>query len=264
MPWRQVLTSTGTAVTNWLARTRAGIRIGTVADLGRALIRPGFTVSSRGDLRSRVHAGMRVITSVAGDSVRRLAPALAVRSLVSLLSPQRPAVRVTQDRIILQAVWPANAVQQVAMGGRSDWTNITNATGKPNGTVSTLTSNALGNRGGALQLDHQNAVGKASLSITSAEVRYYYRQEGTVLDNGNLTLQYDKGGPQTTVVTEKGNVDFLTSPRVVPLPAGYLASWADVDAFRATVIATYGLVAGIVDSLDAVELVVNAERIENV
>ena len=155
----------------------------------------------------------------------------------------------------------ANAVAETAVAGRTDWTNDANATGVRNGSSAGFAGDALGARGGQLELDYADPVGKDSLVISSARLLFYVQVAGTLLDNADVQLRYAIGGGAfVTAATITGDVNALTVPRVVDLTA-LATSWPLVASVRAAVRADAGLGETWTAALDAVELEVIASRV---
>lgn len=152
----------------------------------------------------------------------------------------------------------SNSVTQTAVGGRSDWANITNAQGKHDGSVAQIVSNTLAARGGRLDCGYADFVNKTPLTITSVKLNFYVSQSGTLLNNGSMRLQYWNGSSIVTLETITGDVSSLTTPRTFDLTS-VINTWALLNSLIAYVEVSYGAaLTQITGQCDAVELEVIA------
>jgi hypothetical protein len=132
---------------------------------------------------------------------------------------QNPAVEMKQITVTLVQAKPTSTVVQEAVSSRSDWTNIANGQGSPDGSSATMVSNISAARSGRLLHSYPARLAKDALQMTKLEVRFYTAQAGTLLNNGNLVHGVRRQGRTlgATLATHTGNVDFLSSPQVFDL-----------------------------------------------
>ena len=164
-------------------------------------------------------------------------------------------VQITYDLVHTSG---ANSVTETAIGGRTDWTNDTNATGVRNGTNASIAGNAAGVRGGQLEFGFADLVNKAELAITSVTLKFYVRQAGTVLNNGDLKLKWRKdAGAFVVLETVTGDINDLAAGRSFDISAS-ITGWSDLDALQAAVSFEAALGELQTADCDAVEVVIVA------
>lgn len=170
--------------------------------------------------------------------------------------------RIVRTTAVLNGAYGANAWVETPVGGRSDWTNEVNATGRANGGFATLTGDALAARGGRLDLDYANFVGKSQFTIISVLLRFYAKMTGAPALGLTtpISFQWSKSATINTVATRNVNFDSVATPIEVDITAS-ITGWADLDAIKTYVSASTALAETPVISLDAVHLVVNAESV---
>lgn len=176
-----------------------------------------------------------------------------------MVESQTPAASIIQIKYDLVRRVGANAVTETAVGGRTDWTADADAVGLHNGVQASMTGNALGARGGQLELSYPDALNKSELTITSATLHFYGNTTGTVLNNADVRLLYDVGAGFVLLETITGNADFTVTPKSHDISAA-LDTWAKHDALRAAVFASAALGETWVARCDAVELELTATR----
>lgn len=210
-------------------------------------------------------SALALSTVISGTAAR---PATTPGMLVTMRSagtlarpPTTPGMRVVRTSVDLIHRAGGNAVTETAVGGRTDWTNDANATGRDNGTLASFAGSALGARGGQLEFDYANLTGKGALTISAVRLHFYVRVAGTVLNNGDLRLGWLKsGGAFTELETITGDVDSLTAPRTFDITAS-ITGWADLDGLRTMVRAESSLGEVWTADADAVELEVVAASV---
>lgn len=209
-----------------------------------------------------VNAGIRTaLLGVVGVlGLTQLRPALALAAVIRQhLTPLTPACSIVRVVYNLTKRSGADSVAETAVGGRTDWASDANAAGIHNGSNATFVGNALGARGGQLELSYPNSLGKSDLTITSATLYFYGSVSGTVLNNADVQLKYDIGAGFVTLETITGNADFSVTPKVHDISAA-LNTWAEFDALRAAVSASAALGETWSATLDAVEIEILANR----
>lgn len=162
-------------------------------------------------------------------------------------------------QITYNAVCTRGASTATSTGGNAV-TNPANAQGLRNGTVATGAGNALGARAYQLNLAYPTITGKAELTITAAELRFYISQTGTALNNGGLKIGWSstsRAYAQTNAFA--ANIDNLTTPVVVPI-TGVPLTFAEMASIVARINHDTAVLNTSAFSCDAVELVVTASR----
>jgi hypothetical protein len=199
-------------------------------------------------------------SSVEGSVSAPIAPAPALSSVLALQpAPISEGVQQTVF-ITLNGTYGAESATNTTEAG-SAWSNTGNAVGAHNGTLASHPGNALSAQTARLAFQFPSFPNKTGLTITAVKLRFYARQAGTVLGNGGL--QFYRGTAavpnQTLIVTETGNVDYLTTPYEVDLFALGITTWAQLDDLAATIRGNLAAGAALVtQDADAVELLVTA------
>lgn len=160
---------------------------------------------------------------------------------------------------------PAN-VTETSTGGRTDWTNDANATGYHDGTVATITGNAVGSRGGQLELSgYRPVAGKNDMTLDVAELRFYLAVSGTLLNNAEVRLLWRPGstGAWTVLQTITGDVAALTTPIVHSIRPS-LSVPSDLTTIQAAVSMQAAALETYTVQLDAVELYSEMSLLEEV
>jgi hypothetical protein len=268
---RRVIMSTGSAVANFMPRLRPALSIRSVLSGRFARTNVGLRLSTTGSFVSRVTPGIRLTQLVSGTVRPAVRPALRLSTIGTLAKPTaRPALRITQDRVILAGPYGANTATKETYAGRSDWANEANATAKKNATFATLTGDALAARAGALRLKYADFVSKSSMTITDVKIDIYAKMTGATLANATVIFEYswDNGASWTAVpgiggTNTVGNFDTTAAGFAASIFAN-VNTWARLDAFEARCLVSLDLAESYVVSVDAIHLVVNAERIVNV
>lgn len=214
-------------------------------------------------LLTRTTIGFQVLKTFAIGSVRVLLnPAVFVKNqTVGKLADAQVDEGVVMEKITinLSIVDGATTVTQVPVGGRSDFTNPNNAAGKANGTVSTVSGNALGARSGRLNLTYRSRPDKDSLVIQSVQLRFHVATAGLNL-TPVLTIGYRIGGG-ADVQLEAFTTASLNTPQVYDLTSVINGSWTTLSQISTYVSASFAVAAiGASASVDAVEILVTASR----
>lgn len=191
-------------------------------------------------------------------------PAIVQAARISDFKVQEaPAFDIVQITYNLTRRIGGNAVTETAVAGRTDWASDANAIsgtgGVHDGSSATFAANALGARGGQLELSYTDAVGKGDLTITSAKLYFYGNVAGTLLNNADVQLKYDVGAGFVTLETITGNADFSVTPKIHDITAA-LTDWTKYNALRTACYASSALGEGWTAACDAVEIEILATR----
>lgn len=155
----------------------------------------------------------------------------------------------------------SNDVTQVPRSGRTDWTNIANAAGEPDGLLATISGSLAGARAGELVFAYPDFAASALSTFTIRTVRlhFYVRQTGTVANNGTFELEVTDNGVRTKLETITSNVNNLTTPRTFDVTS-ILSTWTKLDTAGVRVPFIVGGGNPIVADVDAVVLEIVADR----
>lgn len=261
---RRLVAGVGSAV-NWLAQTRAGVALSVVlsAIVGTVGVGVALALSAVTATVGYVTSGVSLALSLTGSTLASLGSGVSLSAAPTTASPvasQTPAFEVVRFTVGLTGTYGATAAATNVSG--TVWANPANASGTRNGTVSTH-NGALSAQHAYLTFTYPTFPNKSSLTVTSAVLRFYVNQGGTVANNGLLRLTWGTtANPDTTNVLElTGNGDYLTTPFEVNLFAAGLTTFAQLETVAARV---RGILAAgaatVTQSVDAVELVVTATR----
>lgn len=265
---KKIIAGGGGAV-NAKADQRAGFSVGIVLQLIAAEIRAGVSAAMAPlVLATRQAVGALVTTSVSGSTSADQRAGVTAENRCSG-TPNKVDVRggadVVQTTISLTRRVGGNAVTETAVGGRTDWATDANAISGTNGlhdaAVATFAGNALGARGGQLELDYPNHVNKSALTLTSVKLFFYGRVFSTVVNNADVQLRWEKGAGFTTLATITGDDDFRTTPKQFDI-TGSIASWSDLDALRSAMRTNAALGETWQAEFDACELEIIASKTE--
>lgn len=201
---------------------------------------------------------IRVATSMPSMEIQydgitaKVSTALTDMSLTELVAGTSK-VAIDTGTVTRDYSFGSNSVTQTAVGGRSDWAAIANASGANNGTNATIAGNALEARGGRLNLAYADIPDFTTFGFTvvSAHLDFYTSQAGTTLGNGNLQHQYSVGGAITTLATFTGNV--TNNPATYDITSA-ITSQATLDALTAYVPVSYAIANLSSSTCDAVVL----------
>jgi hypothetical protein len=260
---------------NFRADQRAGFRLNVVGSWS-ALARPviGFRALLTPITATTLERlGFRVSASASGTAASPLQRAgfRAMNSSSGTTSKpvQRGEARIVRHWAILNGVYGATTVAELATGGRTDWANDNNALGKHDGVSATLAGDALAARAGTLQLNYADFPNKDQLTVTAVRVRFFHRLQGTLANNGDQQLQVGVLGSWHQVLQSVvADVDNLAAGNVFALTVdwggtpgtGKITSWSDLNNLYAQVLASCGAAELHTHTLDAVELEVDANR----
>lgn len=256
--------------TNFGSIFRPAIRIISRLD---ALVanRPAFRFASV--LRALVQAlpALRFESRASGTSRSPVNVAINVANRVvsTLNKPSAiPAFRLTQTMINLAGVYGANAWTETVVAGRQDWTNEVNATGKQNGSFATIVGNSLGGRAGKLNLSYADFdASKTNLAIRRVRLYFVARMTGSPLVGLGIGVEFRwaKGGAETVLSSQLSNFDWTTAGGAAAGTfdiTASIAGWADLNAITTHVYAEFQTLETPTLSLDAVHLLVDADRTE--
>ena len=210
---------------------------------------------AQGPLTARIAQtpGIAITENVTGTPVVAQTPALVLTQRFAQSGiVQTPALEMVQVTYNLTKLTGGNAATQTAVGARSDWASIANATGSNNGTNATFAGDALGARSGRLDLAYANVTGKTDLTITLVQLLFYGSVAGTGLNNADVRLEYDLGGAVTTLETITGDATFSATPKTHDITAAVGGLWSNIDALNTHVRAESALGELWTANLDAV------------
>lgn len=228
-----------------------------------SLMAPGLAMvqSLRSALLEAVRPGIAMSDIGATGEAEKppMTPGLAMSTVInSMNTPATPgfdikAIICTGTRRV-----GGNAVVETAVGGRTDWANDANAIsgtdGIHDGSNATLTGNALGARGGQLELSYADHLSKDKLRITSAKLHFYGQVSGTLANNADVALKWDDGrGTFLTLETITGDANFLTTPKTHDVTASF-NSWTGHNNLRTAMSGNPAIAETWVAAFDACEL----------
>lgn len=165
-------------------------------------------------------ASVALLTTLAAGEP---AATLLHRLLSALLEPDDPATTIVA----------ANSIAQEAVGGRTDWTSIANAAGDADGSVASVSGDALGSRGGLVRCDFPNFVPGGA--ITSVTVAFYGQKVAGATGDLSLGWRVEGATADATLDTFTGLTgdNFLTTPKTYDLTSARSWSWTDLNNFDA-------------------------------
>ena len=159
----------------------------------------------------------------------------------------------------------AATATQVALNGRSDFTNVSNAIGLDNGQVATLNSALLTQTGGRIVLTYNMALSAISqLQINSVVLKFYCRLALTLAVGTSTMILYWRPSAavdwiqlQQASLSLLGTLDYLTTPLTHNITAAVLSAanpWEVLTNLQTSFTGTHtGLGLGNSIQLDAVE-----------
>lgn len=185
-----------------------------------------------------VGSGAAVTTAVDGTASTAAAAGATVATAVDgtpATVDARAGARLGRFRVDWERDAGADTVVQAAVNGRSDWQDVANAAGDPDGVTATIAGNALGARAGDLQFGFADFSGKDDLDLDQIRLVFHVAQAGTTLGNGDLQLRWRRTSshPWEVLETITGNVDSLAGGRAFDLPDQALVS--NLNGFQASV-----------------------------
>lgn len=169
----------------------------------------------------------------------------------------------TSDEASSCQIFGASSAAQAAYNGRSDFTNVSNAAGLPNGQYSTLNSALLNATGGRIVLDYSLLAENSEFEIESVTVSFYCRLALTLAVGTSTMILYwrasssDAWTPlQQLSLSLVGTLNYLTAPLTYDITAAVLAApdpWAVIDNLQTSFVGSHtGLGLGNTIQLDAV------------
>jgi hypothetical protein len=253
---------------NYLFKNKAGIKIQTIF---KAII--GFNVAgikiSQAPFRLLIkqNPAFKIITFVNGFSKKEMLNAgiKVVTSVSGLFRPtQKPAFKLTQVSYNLTRTVGGN-LATLSTTNTQGWTNPNNAISGTNGrrdaVNSTFAGNLLATRNGTILLDYDNLVNKSELIISSVKLRFYFQTAGTVLNNADVQLKWNKGGGDISLATITGNLNASVTPNEYDITSEIL-SWSDLDNLRTKVLCDSTVGETWTCNLDAIEVEIIASKID--
>jgi hypothetical protein len=253
---------------NYLFKNKAGIKIQTIF---RAII--GFNVAgikiSQAPFRLLMNQkpAFKIITFVNGFSKKEIINAgiKVVTSVSGLFRPtQRPAFKLTQVSYNLTRTVGGNLATLTTQNTQG-WTNPNNAISGTNGRIdsvnATFTGNVLAARNGTILLDYANLVNKTELIISSVKLRFYFQTAGTVLNNADVQLKWNKGGADISLATITGDTNASVTPNEYDITS-QIASWSDLDNLQTKVLCDSAVSENWTCKLDAIEVEIIASKID--
>lgn len=260
---RRLVAGLGSAV-NYLTQTKPGIAIGTLFT-GRVSVTAGVDVDPAPATLAAVSLtdGVSLVTSASGTVKPAQTPGLSLLSLFSATDTAKatPGFELVQTKVDLAGTYGATTATNTTVSGNA-WTSTANAQGVHNGTMSTH-NGTIGAQHAYLTFAFPTFPNKSALTITSAKLRFYARQAGTVGGNGGLRFTWGTAANPdlNTVADNTGNVDYTSTPFEVDLLAAGITTFALLETVVARIRGTIPAAAATVtQDCDAVELVVAATR----
>ncbi|MBI3990957.1 MAG: hypothetical protein HY350_02295 [Candidatus Omnitrophica bacterium] len=262
----RVTTGVGISKTIGELKTRisSGIKINPVMTVIGASVKTGAAVTNNiGVMKMQVASGSRISTVNTGTVQPLVKSGEKVRAYISqgIIGRSKSGINLLQIKYDLTHTSGSNSVSQVAEGGRTDWTSITNAQGLPNGTLTNVQSalDPLNTRGGRLNFAYANFPNKGPLNITSVKLYYYYRKIATLALGGYMRLYWNKGAGDTLVAEHSFSlietIDKLTTPLEVDITAS-ISNWTDLDNLGASIAVSMSSGVGNSADADAIKLIV--------
>jgi hypothetical protein len=210
---------------------------------------------------------LKVVTSVTGQSNQaEQNPAIGISSVNTAVvkTLQTPAFDMQQITYNLNRNVGGNAVV-ISTANTQGWTNPNNAisgtNGQRDGLNATFAANALATRNGTVILDYSNLVNKSELIISSVKLRFYYKVAGTVLNNADVQLKWNKGNSDIALATITGDKDASIIPDEFDITAS-ISSWADLDTLKTKVVCDAAMAETWTCAFDAAEYLVLASKID--
>lgn len=170
----------------------------------------------------------------------------------------------TSDEETVCETFGAASATQVAYNSRSDFTNVANAAGLPNGQYATLTSALLIGTSGRIVLDYNMIIEAASqLQIESVVIKFYCRLSLTLAVGTSSMIFYWRPDPtdawielQQASLSLIGTLNYLTSPLEQDITAAVLSAadpWEVITSLQTSFVGVHtGLGLGNTIQLDAV------------
>lgn len=253
-----------------LARQQAGVRAvvaPTILTL-RSVIAGAAAKLAPVSMTTRQVAGLRFANRATGTIKPTAKAGVSARNRMTA-TPAKPVhesgLQVARVSFDLTRRVGGNAVAETAVGGRTDWASdanvISGTNGLHDGSVATFAGNALGARGGQLELSYADSVNKTELVISSVKLHFYGRVFNTSLNNADVQLRWSKGGAFTTLETIAGDSDFRTTPKTHDITAS-IAGWADIDALKTAFRADAAALETWQAEADACEVEIVAQKID--
>lgn len=218
----------------------------------------GLSIEQRATLLTLENLGLSIETFASGT----IKPAQNIGlTQGSVLTMQTPPPQNTGFSI--EQFWDYTGTKYAATIANTGFSNPNNALGAPNGTLANVAGQALSSTTASLTTTAIDAIGlKDSLNIDLVELRWYTRQTGTVLNNGNLRMVGLRGATQIHTITFSNNQNFLTTPYTYDA-TGDVTDWDDVRALDMEVRVSLGAGTPLVNvDVDAFEIYIEASLVE--
>lgn len=271
---RRVIQQVAGGSANWRAQVDPGIQLGTRLESVFGLADVGLDVAQA---PSTLLAGQNpalALSNLTASTVKAAqSPALLVtnRALSTVKPQQAPAFDITRLTDDLTHLRGGSSVVETAVGGRTDWANDANAisgtAGRTDGVLATIAGNVAGARGGRLDLTYPaQPTTRSGFTITEADLLFYVRQQGTVLNNGTLILAWGAAGEAANarvLETITGDVNSLGTPRTFDILPTIGQDWTKLSGMKASVHFEAAAAELQTADVDAVELRVVADLIVN-
>ena len=182
----------------------------------------------------------------------------------------------TSDEETVCETFGAASAAQAAYNSRSDFTNVANAAGLPNGQYATLTSALLIGTSGRIVLDYNMIIEAASqLQIESVVIKFYCRLSLTLAVGTSSMIFYWRPAPtdawielQQASLSLIGTLNYLTNPLEQDITAAVLSAadpWEVITNLQTSFVGVHtGLGLGNTIQLDAVTVEVCATGINKI
>lgn len=184
-------------------------------------------------------------------------------SAYRLMNGNTISLSASDEETVCETFGAASATQ-VAYNSRSDFTNVANAAGLPNGQYATLTSALLIGTSGRIVLDYNMIIEAASqLQIESVVIKFYCRLSLTLAVGTSSMIFYWRPDPadawielQQASLSLIGTLNYLTSPLEQDITAAVLSAadpWEVITSLQTSFVGVHtGLGLGNTIQLDAV------------
>ncbi len=165
----------------------------------------------------------------------------------------------------------AASAAQEAFNGRSDFTNVSNATGLPNGQYATMNSALLVNDSGRIVLSYTTTQPASGLQIESVTIRFYCRLS-LVLSVSNISSMIYYWRPNSSAgwtqlqqenLSLTGTIDHLTIPLSLDITSSVLADpnpWNVLQNMQTSFVGSLAAV-GVLNTIVLDAVVVNIKMV---
>jgi hypothetical protein len=237
-------TVVSTTMSGIIGFVRGGLKVGMAPSKSTIVQKLGTLIATF------VHANPAKALIKAGTSVKNKSSCVLARPL---FRPGTSVVKVWDNLISLLG---AKTCTEYAVGGRTDYSNPTNAVGKHDGTSASIAGNLLGARSGGLEMAYEPLTGKGSMDILTVKLKWYWAISGLgPLDSHSF--YYDIGSGKTLWKSVTSG-SYLANPDILDL-TGIVTSWTQINSIKTYVESSMQALSTATMSIDAVEREVTAK-----